>query len=179
MSFTSGFPYSVGMAVVPGGAAGAHSVPGDLAGDIAVGSVDAVADAVFASASGRNVTITSAGAAIATYVAGDIVRVTDNVNAANNGVYMVTGTPTASALALTKLFGAAPANQTADATNLQKLAKIPDQLLSVFRVTSELATVADLTSEFTIPAGTQGTVDNTAGTATTGNWLVVTWVNPR
>lgn len=51
-----------------------------------------------------------------------------------------------------------------------------DTLVSVTRVTDAVPPVpTDLTAEFSIPAGTEGRVQNTT-TVTTGAFLVVTWV---
>ena len=48
-----------------------------------------------------------------------------------------------------------------------------DDLLSVRHVSADLVTNADLTAEFSITGS--NTIDNTAGTDTTGDFLVVTW----
>lgn len=50
-----------------------------------------------------------------------------------------------------------------------------DDLISVRHVSGDLVTNADLTAEFTIPAGSNATINNAAGTVTTGDFLVVTW----
>jgi len=51
-----------------------------------------------------------------------------------------------------------------------------DTLLAVTRVTDADPPVAsDLTAEFSIPASTAKTIDNAAGTDTSGDFLVVTW----
>lgn len=50
-----------------------------------------------------------------------------------------------------------------------------DQLISVRHVSSDFVTNADLTAEFSIVAGKHGAIDNTAGTNSTGNFLIVTW----
>lgn len=50
-----------------------------------------------------------------------------------------------------------------------------DALISVRHVSADLVTNADRTAEFSIPAGTAGTIDNALGTNTTGGFLLVTW----
>lgn len=51
-----------------------------------------------------------------------------------------------------------------------------DTLVAVTRLTDAVPPVpTDLTAEFSIPAGSHGAVSNTT-TATTGDYLVVTWV---
>lgn len=50
-----------------------------------------------------------------------------------------------------------------------------DDLISVRHLSADLVTNADLTAEFTIPAGTAGIIDNALGTATTGGFLLVSW----
>lgn len=52
-----------------------------------------------------------------------------------------------------------------------------DSLVSVFELTgggTDVTAVADLTAEFSISAA--DTIDNTGGTATTGDQLLVTWL---
>ena len=52
-----------------------------------------------------------------------------------------------------------------------------DTLIAVTRLTDATPPVpTDLTAEFSIPAGTQGQISNALGTATTGAFLVVSWV---
>jgi len=50
-----------------------------------------------------------------------------------------------------------------------------DTLVSVRHVSGDFVTNADLTSEFSIPAGTVETINNAAGTDTTGDFLIVTF----
>lgn len=50
-----------------------------------------------------------------------------------------------------------------------------DSLISVRHVSADLVTNADLTAQFTIPAASNATINNAAGTDTTGNFLIVTW----
>ncbi len=48
-----------------------------------------------------------------------------------------------------------------------------DNLIAVHHVSADLVTNTDLTSEFSITSA--NTIDNTGGTNTTGNFLVVVW----
>ena len=48
-----------------------------------------------------------------------------------------------------------------------------DNLISVRHVSADFVTNSDLTSEFTIDSA--NTINNAAGTDTTGDYLVVTW----
>jgi len=50
---------------------------------------------------------------------------------------------------------------------------LDDDLLSVAHVSADLVTLVDLTSEFTITAA--NVIDNTAGTTSAGNFLLVVW----
>jgi len=51
-----------------------------------------------------------------------------------------------------------------------------DDLISVRHVSADLTTTnADLTSEFSIKSSAFGVINNAAGTATTGDFLIVTW----
>lgn len=74
-----------------------------------------VADGVFASSSGANTVITSAGSNLPVYTAGDYFRVVDHSVAGNNGIYVATGTPTAGNLPCTKYFGTNPIDAVAEA----------------------------------------------------------------
>jgi len=51
--------------------------------------------------------------------------------------------------------------------------KSSDSLISVTHISADLVTRQDLTAEFSIIDA--GTIDNTAGTDTAGNFLVATW----
>ena len=72
----------------------------------------AVADAAIVSASGANCTLSSPGANLPTLVASEYVRLAGFSNATNNGVFLVTGTPSATAVDLTRYDGASPVNET-------------------------------------------------------------------
>lgn len=48
-----------------------------------------------------------------------------------------------------------------------------DQLVAVRHVSADFVTNNDLTAEFSIPAGSARTINNAAGTNTTGDFLVV------
>jgi hypothetical protein len=174
MAFASGFGRAVAAAVIRGGVAGTHFVPGGLKGPT-VGSVDAVADAVFGTPTGRNVTITSAGGNLTVLATGALFIVRDNANAANNGLYRATGTPSATSLPCTKLEGPAPAAQAADATNIHPVSRRADTLVSVRRMNDDFSVNTDLTSEFMIADNKANSISNVGGTNTTGSWLVVTW----
>lgn len=50
-----------------------------------------------------------------------------------------------------------------------------DALLSVRHVSDTLSTNADLTAEFSISETKHGVINNGGGTATAGDWLVVTY----
>jgi hypothetical protein len=52
--------------------------------------------------------------------------------------------------------------------------KVQDQLISVLEVATSTAAVTDLTSEFSISA--DATIDNTGGTDTSSDSLIVTWL---
>lgn len=51
-----------------------------------------------------------------------------------------------------------------------------DLLLSVRHVNDTLSTNTDLTSEFEVSESTHGVINNAGGTATAGDWLVVTYL---
>jgi hypothetical protein len=51
-----------------------------------------------------------------------------------------------------------------------------DTLIAVQHVSDDLVTNTDLVGEFSITAGTEGVIDNTGGTDTTGDALIVVWV---
>lgn len=178
MSFTSGFPRAVGTAVIPGGVAGSHSVPGALNGP-GVAATTAVPNAVWGAPVGQNVTITSATSALPVLTAGQLFEVRNHSTAANNGLYLATGTPTAGSLPATKIDGAAPASAIAEAVDILTLNAKPDLLLSVRHVSADLSVNADLTAEFSLPDNAANQVANTGGTATTGNFLIVTWARRR
>lgn len=80
------------------------------------GSSTSVSDMVFGSASGANVTITSAGANLPLVAASEYFEVRDHSNAVNNGLYQATGTPTTSSISCTKISSpATPANASSEA----------------------------------------------------------------
>jgi len=72
-----------------------------------------VADADWGAPTGNNVTITSA-ALLPLQAAGDFFEVRDHSNAANNGLYIATGSPTTSSLPCTKITGSAPVDTAAE-----------------------------------------------------------------
>jgi hypothetical protein len=74
----------------------------------------AVSDGVFASSSGANTVITSAGSNLPVYTAGDYFRVSDHSVPGNNGIYVATGTPTAANLPCTKYFGSNPTDSASE-----------------------------------------------------------------
>lgn len=83
------------------------------------GGITAVSDAVFQSSSGANTQIASAGGNLPAVTAGDYIEVRDHSTLGNNGLYIVTGSPTTSLIALTKqsLTGSVtnPANASSEA----------------------------------------------------------------
>jgi hypothetical protein len=83
--------------------------------NLSQGLETAVSDAVFGSSSGANTTITSSGAGLPTLAAGDYFEVRDHSTAGNNGLYIATGSPTASSLPATKVDGPNPANAGSEA----------------------------------------------------------------
>lgn len=83
-----------------------------------------VTDAVWGSSSGANTTITSAGAGLPPMTAGDHFSVRNHSTAANNGIYVATGSPTTSSLPATKLTGSNPADAAAEAVDIDKHAKV-------------------------------------------------------
>ncbi len=78
----------------------------------------AVSDAVFGSASGANVTITSAGTNLPLVATGEYFEIRNHSNAANNGLYVATGTPTTASIACTKQHTPDPANGSSEAINV-------------------------------------------------------------
>jgi hypothetical protein len=95
----------------------------EVAGDVAFfammeRTLTAVANAVWGTPTGDNVTITSATAALPVIATGAMFEVEGHTNAANNGLYVATGSPTASSLPATKQSGASPAAATALAVNV-------------------------------------------------------------
>lgn len=50
-----------------------------------------------------------------------------------------------------------------------------DTLVSVRHVSADFVTNADLTAEFSIPSGSVETINNAAGTDTSGDYLIVTF----
>jgi len=82
------------------------------------GGITSPADLAFTASSGANTTITGA-ATLPAVTAGDYIEIRDSSIAGNNGLYIVTGSPTTSSIDLTKqaLTGAAvnPTNLTAEA----------------------------------------------------------------
>lgn len=81
----------------------------------------AVSDAVFASASGANVTVTSAGSNLPTVRIGQKVLVVNHSTPANNGYYVVRGIPTVGGEWSLEMVsdGLAPANATSEAIDIQ------------------------------------------------------------
>jgi len=75
----------------------------------------AVADGVFQNKSGANIEIASSGADLPVLAAGEFFEVRDHSETVNNGLYIATGTPTASLLACTKVSGSQPINATTEA----------------------------------------------------------------
>lgn len=82
------------------------------------GDSTAVADAVWGTPSGNDVTVTSAGAGLPTLIAGQRLAVRNHSNAANNGDYVVTGTPSTSSVDLTKETGDPPEAAAAEAVDI-------------------------------------------------------------
>jgi hypothetical protein len=66
------------------------------------GGLTVVSDAVFGSAAGASITVTSAGTNLPAVTSGDFVEVRDSSQANNNGLYRVTGSPTTGAIDLIK-----------------------------------------------------------------------------
>jgi len=82
--------------------------------DLSQGLETAVSDAAFTSSSGADTVITSGGN-LPTLTAGDFFEVRDHSVPGNNGLYIATGSPTASNLPCTKVEGTDPTDQTAEA----------------------------------------------------------------
>lgn len=107
-----------------GGIITAHSAAlYEVGGDVLAYSVldeDAVTvtDADWGAPSGNDVTITSAGANLPLLIAGVHFTVSAHSNTNNNGIYIATGTPTASSLPSTKLTGSAPVNTAAESVDM-------------------------------------------------------------
>lgn len=76
--------------------------------DLSQGGSTTVTDAAWGTPSGRNVTITSAGAHLPTIATSRYLEVRSHADARNNGLYITTGTPSTSSIALTKISGSAP-----------------------------------------------------------------------
>jgi len=72
------------------------------------GEETVVSDWVVGTPTGLNVTHTSAGANFEVLAAGDFFEIRDHSVAVNNGLYIATGTPSASSLPSTKVTGSAP-----------------------------------------------------------------------
>lgn len=102
-----------------------YLVPGDTD---AAATVE-VADAVWGTPTGNNVTITSAGNGLndpsaspaAPFSAGDLFRIRTHSVAANVGLYIATGTPTAGSLPATKIDGTPPQAAGSEAVDLDAL----------------------------------------------------------
>lgn len=87
--------------------------------DLNQGFLTAVTDAVFASATGDDVTITSAGSNLPTLAGGEYFEVRFHSNPVNNGLYVATGTPTAGSAACTKVSSPiTPANAGSEAIQI-------------------------------------------------------------
>jgi hypothetical protein len=82
--------------------------------NLSQGLETAVSDAAFTSSSGATTTITSA-ANLPTLVANDYFEVRDHSTPGNNGLYIATGSPTASSLPCTKVDGVDPTDAGAEA----------------------------------------------------------------
>ena len=77
--------------------------------DLPQGTSNAVSDMVFASPSGAQITMTSAGAELPVLAAGDFFEVRDMADTVNNGVYLEDGgSPTTSAVTASKVTGSDP-----------------------------------------------------------------------
>ena len=75
-------------------------------------AVTAAADTAWTASSGNTTTITSGGN-LPVYNADDIFEIRDAEITGNNGLYIATGSPTASSLTCDKIFGADPVNDAA------------------------------------------------------------------
>lgn len=98
-----------------------YIVPGDTDASVTTN----VTDAVWETPSGDDVEISSAGANLPDYDAGDLFEIRNHSTAANNGYYIATGTPTTSSLTSTKIDGTAPqaaASEAVDVDTLQRQA---------------------------------------------------------
>lgn len=90
--------------------AGVYEVAGDMAFFSMMDRTPAaVADAVWGTPTGDDVTITSASAALPAITAGTMFEVSGHTNPVNNGLYVATGSPTTSSRPATKQSGASPA----------------------------------------------------------------------
>lgn len=88
-----------------------------------------VSDAAWTSSSGATTVITSA-ANLPVYIAGDYFRITDHSVPGNDGIYVATGSPTASNLPCTKYFGADPTDAGAEAVVVDsKPVESPDAII--------------------------------------------------
>lgn len=94
-------------------------------------------------------------------------RFVEYVSATEMGVFIPTGQPRQSELEVAVVAGAAAGNITVTGINLG------DKIISVlvFTTAASIATLADLTSEFSITAA--DTINNTGGTSTANNSVVV------
>ena len=72
------------------------------------GAETVVTDWVVGTPTGFNVTHTSAGANFPVIIAGEFFEIRDHSDGVNNGLYIATGTPSASSLPSTKVSGSAP-----------------------------------------------------------------------
>src|SRR3990167_7506553 len=95
--------------------------------NLSQGGSTTVTDAVWGTPTGNAIPITSAGAGLPAMAAGDFIEVRDHSNPDNNGLYVETGgTPTASAVTLTKLTGTLPP-ETGASESVTMLGKTADR----------------------------------------------------
>jgi hypothetical protein len=101
-------------AAAGGSIVGRYAAVYEVGGDVAFFSMldrtaTAVANAVWGTPSGDNVTITSATSALPLVAAGAMFEISGHSTLANNGLYVATGSPTTASLPATKLSGLSPA----------------------------------------------------------------------
>src|SRR3990167_8407215 len=95
--------------------------------NLSQGGSTTVTDAVWGTPTGNAIPITSAGAGLPAMAAGDFIEVRDHSNPDNNGLYVETGgTPTTSAVTLTKLTGTLPP-ETGASESVTMLGKTADK----------------------------------------------------
>lgn len=120
------------MMIRAGAAAGPVQVIGEasfpLNGSVEgyVGADDVVADAVFGTPTGNQVTVTSASSAILRYQHGDVLEFSGRGETGNNGLCMVVDTPVSAlnSLTIVKRDGTAPAAEASATLTIKKVASI-------------------------------------------------------